>query len=313
MGYSGRLTIIIAIDRTIRMKYLQRYNSIMTKRKANLLLIVNGVLDIVQFAGTHGPHKKNFEMSYGIFHVICVALGCMLYIITYYNTQKQVSHLRSNMQRSTATIVDVANIHSVVAVLPSQPEAYDAAEGNFIRVCSLSTNRNETAHDLPGPQERNSERSDPAPSSNASSRSSSLFSEIPERSMDINLSFNDNAAEYLPSRNSRIVDHDQGAEDATSQSRNFHVENERNTKNAKESNYQKKSDSDVGRAMLFIVMVIVLCYVPTLVEGLLRVQNIENTVLDYVARILILINASCNAIILTVFSRDVRNLAKTLC
>ena len=183
--------------------------------------------------------------------------------------------------------------------------------------CSLNTNRSQTALDLPRPQERDRERSDPAPSSNASSRSSSLFSKIPEISMDINLSYlscNDNAANRSPSRNSSIVDHDQGAENATSQSRNFHVKNERNTKNPKVANHQKRSDSDVGRAMLVIVIVIVLCYIPILVEDLLRdITNIKNVVLDCVARILILINASCNAIILTVFSTDIRNLAKRLC
>ena len=313
MGYSGRLTIIIAIDRSIRMKYLLRYNSIMTKTKANLVLVVNGVLDIVQFAGTHGPHKKSFEMAYGIFHVICVALGCMLYIITYCNTQRQVSHLRSNMQSSQPITVSGAKIHSNEPLPPSQPETYGTAEGNFMHGCFLGTNRSETALDLGGPQERNSERNDSVSPSNASSRSNSLFREIPERSLDIHLSFSYDAAKDLPSRNSSITDHDQEAQDATSQRTDFHVKNERKTKNPKDTNHQKRSDSDVGRAMLFIVMVIVICYIPTLVEGLLRVQNIEDAVLDYVARILILINASCNAIILTVFSTDVRNLAKTLC
>ena len=67
MGYSGRLTIINGIGRSIGMKYLHRYNRTMTKTKINLLLMVNDVLDIIQFVGYLGPHGKVFEMAYGIF------------------------------------------------------------------------------------------------------------------------------------------------------------------------------------------------------------------------------------------------------
>ena len=64
--------------------------------------------------------------------------------------------------------------------------------------------------------------------------------------------------------------------------------------------------------MLFIVVVMVLCYIPIAAEGLVRTQNTDSTVLEHFAMILLLANSSCNAIILTVFSREVRNLAKRL-
>ena len=99
IGYSARLTIIIAIDRSIRMKYLHMYNSKMTKTKSNIVLMVNALIGTVRFVGTLGPLKSTFETTYGTLHAACIFSGCILYIITYCITKQKVSDLHSNMQQ----------------------------------------------------------------------------------------------------------------------------------------------------------------------------------------------------------------------
>ena len=310
MGYSGRLTIIIAIDRSIRMKYLHMYNSKMTKTKANLVLMVNAVLDIVQFVGYLGPYINGFKMAYGIFHILCLVFGCLLYITTYCKTKHTVSNLQLNMRRTHVISVEEARFHHSTAVTPSHPEAHDTTEGCSTDGNSDGRNRYQNAFYSTRSQGRNNTRSNLVEISKASLRNSSLLHEMQERSIKLNVCTNDVA--ITSCGNSSMADNDHGNQDGASQCRNIHAKSEKTTRNSNDASNRKKNDRDIGRAMLLIVMVIIVCYIPTLVEGLLRVQNVENVILDHLARILLLANGSCNAIILTVFSRDIRNFAKTL-
>ena len=80
LAFSGRLTTVIAIDRSIRMKYLNRYNSIMTKMKANTILILNTILGLVQFVGKLSSLHDIFEKTYDVFHFICISSSCIFYL-----------------------------------------------------------------------------------------------------------------------------------------------------------------------------------------------------------------------------------------
>ena len=311
-GYSARLTIIIAVDRSIRMISLYNYNNIMTKRKANIVLVLNGILGIIKFAGSLGPYKRAFEMSYGIFHVICIFSGCILYIIIYCITKKKVSDLHLNMQRRQIAIANEAILHRNVPDPLSQLEAHDTVEGILIQGTSRGKGRRQTEPQSLRSQKRNSERNQLAVPGKSSSGSSTLSNELPERSMDIILSINDAALKCIPSRNSNMADHNQGGLDAASHSSCISTKAERTMKNSKDPNHRRRNDNEVGRAMLFITMAMISCYVPIVADDLLRMRKADNTVLEHFAKLLLLANATCNAIILTVFSRDIRNLAKRL-
>ena len=312
IGYSARLTTIIAIDRSIRMKYLHKYNTIMTKTKANMVLLVNAVIGAVRFVGSMGPHRSTFEMAYGIFHILCIFSGCILYIIIYCITKQKVSDLQSNMQRRQIITVKEARIHPNVPVLHLQSEAHDAPKGISIYESSRSKSHSQTTLQSPGSHERNSKRNQLAVPGKVTLGGSSHSNEIPERSMEINLSFSDVAMKSVPRSNNDMADQSQGDQDTTSQSRHAHAKAEKRMKNPKEASHRKRKDSDVGKAMLFITMAMISCYVPIVAEDVLLMQKIESVVLDHFAMLLLLANSSCNAIILTVFSRDIRNLAKGL-
>ena len=312
IGYSARLTTIIAIDRSIRMKWLHKYNTIMTKTKANIVLLVNVVIGAVRFVGSMGPHRSTFEMAYGIFHILCIFSGCILYIISYCITKQKVSDLHSNMQRRQIITVKEARIHPNGPVLLLQPETHDAVEGILRNVSSRGKSTSQTTLHSYGRDERNSERNQLAVPGKVSLGGSSYSNEIPERSIEFNLSFNDLAMKCVPGRNNNKTDKDQGDQDTTSQNRDAHAKAEKRMKNPKDANHRKRNDNDIGRAMLFITMALISCYVPTVAEDVLLRQKVESVVLDHFAMLLLLANSSCNALILTVFSRDIRNLAKSL-
>ena len=59
-SYSFRFTTVIAIDRSIRMKYLTRYNDIMTKRKAYIVLILSALLGLVQAFGNRSSQRLSW-------------------------------------------------------------------------------------------------------------------------------------------------------------------------------------------------------------------------------------------------------------
>ena len=311
-GYSARLTIIIAVDRSIRMKSLYNYNSIMTKWKANIVLIINGVLGIVKFVGSLGPNKRSFEMVFGIFHVVCIFSGCLLYIITYCITKKKVSDLHMQMQRRKITIANETIIHSTVPSALSQTKVQDTAEGTLIHGSSRGKGRRQITLQSSGSQEKISERSQLAVPGKISLGRSSFSNELPERSIEVILSFNDVAMNCAPSMNNNMADHNQGDQDAAGQSRDISTKIEKTTKNQKATNHGKRNDNDIGKAMLFITMVMISCYVPIVADDLLRMRKVDNTVLEHFAMLLLLANATCNAVILTVFSKDIRNLAKRL-
>ena len=307
-GYSARLTIIIAVDRSIRMTSLYNYNSIMTKRKANIILISNGLLGIVKFVGSIALHMHIFEMVYGIFHVICIFSGCILYIIIYRTTKQKVSDLRSNMQRWQNQAMSQTNMPASL----SQPEAHDMADGILMHGSSRGNSNGQPMLQSPGSQEGNRERSQLAVPGKTSLAGSSFSNKIPARFMEIKPSFNDEAVKYVRGIKNGVADHNQGDQDAASQSRDAHTKAEMKMKNPKDTNHRKRNDNDVGRAMLFITLALLLCYVPIVAEDSLRMQKANSVVLEHLATLLLLANSSCNAIILTVFSKDVRNLAKRL-
>ena len=194
-----------------------------------------------------------------------------------------------------------------MTVPSSQLEASISVEGKFINGSSDERSNCQEVFPLTVSQEQNTDRNHPNILSKVYIGISSLLNEMHGRSIEANLFTNNAAIECIHNGRNSIIDHEYGHQDVASDSREIHCKPEKQVKKLKATtSHRKRKYNEIGRAMLLIVMVIVICYIPTLVEGLLWLQNIGNVVLDYVARISILINASCNAIILTGFSRDMK-------
>ena len=310
LGYSGRLTTIIAIDRSIRMKYLYKYNNIMTRTKAYLVLMVNAVLGIAHFVGALGPHQTLFHLVYLIFHFICITSGCMLYIFTYCKIKQQVSDLHSNMRRNEIEHDHSTRIRPNSVVFSSQPAAPDVTKGNMVNEGSKENYAKQNVFHLSGCRENGRNCLDLV--GRVSSNGSKQLYEVPERSIENNLPINDDISTETWSKHEKMTDYDDGDQNVASQSREIQNKTEKETKSLNVKTHRKNDDNDVGKAMLFITVTMTLCYIPICVSGSLNFLKIESPFFHHLAMILLLCNSSCNAIILAAFSREIRNLAKTL-
>ena len=94
---SGQLVFIIAIDRYIHMKYRDKYNTIMTQSRARLIMLFNvifGILAIIpKYVGT-----KTFTSSYifgiTVFQATCGILIFFIYMKAYFAIRRQLGALQ---------------------------------------------------------------------------------------------------------------------------------------------------------------------------------------------------------------------------
>eukprot|EP00112_Aurelia_sp_Birch-Aquarium-sp1_P003913 Seg1443.1 transcript_id=Seg1443.1/GoldUCD/mRNA.D3Y31 product="hypothetical protein" protein_id=Seg1443.1/GoldUCD/D3Y31 len=97
--------MIIAIDRIIRMRYLIRYDSVMTKKRANILLAGNVLICAVPFIVKVVPSLRSFHTTFttamGIFHLALIFIGCALYICAFCSMKRTVDRLNINDGRGT--------------------------------------------------------------------------------------------------------------------------------------------------------------------------------------------------------------------
>ena len=227
LGYSGRLTTIIAIDRSIRMKYLYKYNNIMTRTKAYLMPMVNAVLGIANFDGALGPHQSLFHLVYLIFHFICITSGCMLYIFTYCKIKQQVSDLHSNMRRNEIEHDHSTRIRPNSTVFSSQPEAPDLIKGNMLSEGSKENCAKQNVIHLSGCRENGRNCLDVV--GRVSSNVSKHLYEVPERSIENNLPINDDISTETWSKHEKMTDYDDGDQNVASQSREIQNKTEKET------------------------------------------------------------------------------------
>ena len=101
VGISARSILIIAVDRFIRMKYLTKYNSIMTKQRRLILIALNlliGIGEIAsQFPAPIQPFSYIYSATVQAFHAGSITTICFLYLWTYCSIKQRVNNL--NLQR----------------------------------------------------------------------------------------------------------------------------------------------------------------------------------------------------------------------
>ena len=97
VGISGRSILIIAVDRFIRMKYLTKYNSIMTKRRRVILIAMNLLIGIGYIASKFPAPIQPFSYIYSAmlqaFHAGSITSICFLYLWTYCSIKQRVNSL----------------------------------------------------------------------------------------------------------------------------------------------------------------------------------------------------------------------------
>ena len=306
IAYSFRLTTVIAIDRSIRMKYLNRYSNVMTKTKAYLILTLSAVLGLVQFAGTISSQRITVELVFMIFHFICITFSCILYTITYCSIKHQVRDVHLNLRRNVP--VHKTNDHYNATDQSVRHNKHESAKEsaetcNDLRLGKYHglTDDKTSSHF----QKIQNEGNGPSAHGKASSENDKWLTEIPEKSTQ-------NNTRSLRRGSINMADDDVSTHGAVIQSKVIRFKDEKSVNDSNDVTYRNRTDNDVGKAMLLITLALILFYLPMFIEGMLLFCNVKSGLFHNIAVSLIAINSSSNAIILTIFSKDIRNIAKSL-
>ena len=226
-------------------------------------------------------------------------------------TSKKVKDLNSNLRGNRSILVDEKIMHTNVPYQPSNHENRGSVKENVRTHGNHEASKCFTVKDGYTRlkfQKRYLDRDDLAGLEENSVINKDRRIEVPQRFMARSSSRNKD----LPGRDDNMADYKEGDQDVATEDRGIHTTTKTITKNSNIMVHGKRNDNDIGRAMLYITITMVLCYVPIFVRGFLEFHQVRNYVLDVISIILLLSNSSCNAIILTVFSREIRNLAKSL-
>ena len=122
ISFTGRFTVIIALDRYVRMHYLTRYEKIMTNKRAVLLVSANVLLGLVSAVVFLGPFSRSFKDKFtfgrALFHTFGVKSVCLLYIFAYRSLKRTVDnlHIESNIGNDTKPVENANTVETNQAV-----------------------------------------------------------------------------------------------------------------------------------------------------------------------------------------------------
>ena len=315
LAFSGRLTTVVAIDRSIRMKYLNRYNSIMTRTKANTILIVNTILGLVQFVGNISSLRDIFERTYDVFHFICISSGCIFYLFTYCSIKQRVADLHLNLRHKHSTPATGIEVHtsevhnnSLKSMMHDKNSQLDGENG--VNICHSA----KTASLLSKREEGKCEKNDIIIVKETSAHHSHCMNEIHEKLTAETLPNNYNFT-TLPtlsigrSRSYKFGDH----QDTVVQSDTRHLKPDTAYKDSSEIRSRRRNEADAGKAMLYIILAMMVCYMPIFVVKILDIWNVDaDWMIQSLSLWLLKANSSVNAIILIAFGREIRHFVKSL-
>ena len=94
---SGHLVFIIAIDRCIHMKYLNKYSTLMNRSRARLIVQLNitfCVVTIIPYFAASEQLNALFELSLNIFRATLLVSIYFIYIKTYLSVRRQIAALK---------------------------------------------------------------------------------------------------------------------------------------------------------------------------------------------------------------------------
>ena len=294
LAFSGRLTTVIAIDRSIRMKYLNRYNTIMTKMKANTILILNTILGLVQFIGDLASLGTIFQMAYGVLHIVCMCSSCIFYVFTYCSIKQRVAGMNFNIGHNDTVQTRDIEVQSNEVLHSSVCKNY--CSGNNGNILSKRG-------------EGECEKNDIITVKETSAQHNHCMNEIQEKTTVENLP---NDRKLPLSSNSKQYDDDIDQE--TVGQRNItHLPSSTTYKDSSEIRNRGRRENEVGKAMLYIIMTVVVCYMPLFCRQFLSVWDISTgKIMEIISLWLVMANSSVNAIILIAFGREIRNLARSV-
>ena len=100
---SGGSTILLGIDRFVHMKYLTRYNELMTKRRANMMIAASIVINFITstLLTVSSAHKFFFYYNIILFPSYVIAMVCLfiIYLRAYLSVKQRVKSIGLHTMR----------------------------------------------------------------------------------------------------------------------------------------------------------------------------------------------------------------------
>ena len=122
---SGNLLFIIAVDRCIHMKYLNKYSSIMTQFRARLIMlfcILFGILITIPIFALSETFRASYNVGVNVFRTTFTLLIYVIYMKTYFSIRRQLAALKLGKTNNTALLQEPDNITKVQRKLTSSQQ-----------------------------------------------------------------------------------------------------------------------------------------------------------------------------------------------
>ena len=281
---SGNLIVIIAIDRCIRMKYLNRYSRIMTRLRARLTMlftVIFSILLMILLFAVSEDLAPTVLFGYSVFHAITTLSVYAIYIRTYFLIKNQPSALQIAKQS------DVALRH-----IPDKRLEVQNKRSSAQHVSGSSKSKLGMVNDSVD----EAERSQPCVLTN---RATGFESQ--------------NEAFILPDcpTNSpmKVIDKKEKHDSIRINANVSHFVENYTTSPAIDAT--KKGDKLL--ALFFILLALFICYFPNIINTFYTFATIhESYVASCISEICVLLNSSLNAIILIAFNKQMQRNIKAI-
>ena len=307
VNFSGRLILIISIDRCIHMKYLSKYSTIMTQFRARLILLFNisfGILVAVPYFWLSKEASGKLTYGVSIFNATGVTMTYIMYVLTYVFIKRQVGTLESleTSQQFKNDMQDTVKRH----------QRKLSKEKSFNECTSLESR----------------ERTDATrPCCNATNYMviKGNISLQPQNKLYILPSSSLLTTEILKIENRSITD---GADIVNNVAANKNNEKEKEEVESNKSNRQKrtkrntvkkqekrraKPEVEFRKATCLILIALFICYAPALSYELYgRASGNYDEEMAFLLTVLVIMNSSLNAIILIFCNRELKRTIKTM-
>ena len=313
---SGRLIFIIAIDRCIHMKFLNKYSLIMTQSKGRWIIFFNVVFGILisipLFAGSE-KFIKLFYLGINIFHTTFTLFICAIYIKIYiFSIKRKIASLKTCNVSHTAT-------HQPRKRSANQSKSLDEQYcGKCLdpKVCDETNsveNHNSCRSCVIRKDEKILEPHDkafPLPNVNEASPSK-LLGESRQLGDTKTTANGSNAVEngivYLVNQTNTERENVVATRQATFVKR-------LDSKTSQQSQTRKATpEQDFRKATLIIFLALFICYFPTFIQNFYTFATRSgNAIFSYISEICALLNSSSNAIILVIFSKEMQRNIKAI-
>ena len=104
VGVSGYLVLIIATDRFLRMKYMLKYDSMMTKKRAVILIVIGVIPSIFEAVAKFVTPLNVIQPYYFIIlyfvHIFAMLIAYVLYVLACFSIKKRIGNINLSLDSS---------------------------------------------------------------------------------------------------------------------------------------------------------------------------------------------------------------------